>query len=639
MRVHKVFCRTCMALLIAVLLFFEMTPTAKAEEIVTPLRPEEARQAARDRVETQAATGRAPGWVDATLGSVIPLYDLKGEVSAFLFPVHQKGYPQGYLTVAAAPIPNPVLEFATEGAHPLSEGFVQIQGALDDLDLLDRRPLYLGLLGYAYELDSAPQVRRYYHLITGDIVEIPVNQVTHMVELAARTHEDLTTIQGVKAYDLIFGVPDWNQFVGSYGCASGCSPTAATNAMGYWDGKGYGNLIAGSNWQGAVNEMRGYMGTFCQGSQGATPVSNISPGMMDYALAHGYHFGSQLWCSNCDCASSYANYRGEINANHPMVVDIFDHAQYHDHSITGVGYDTNGTYMIVHDNWSTTGENVYLQYGSGYSYLFMHSLAPDSSPPVTTYTINSLPNEYGWFQSNVSMNLQADDGCTGSGTVQLRYKVDGSDWRVHEDSCGFSVSGEGEHIVRYQAKDMVGNWESEKRLVVGIDNHPPSGSLALNDGAVATHAVLTPILIDAADATSGVAEMRLRDAGGVWQAWEPYASRVLWQLPAVTGRLYTVEIQFKDKAGNLSSVYSDSVLLDIYPERPASAGYRLVRSTWGAAPEKGQSTHYRLWGTAGQPSLIGDLLSANYRLLSGYWSGQGRAGAPRRVYLPLVVRP
>jgi hypothetical protein len=360
--------------------------------------------------------------------------------------------------------------------------------------------------------------------------------------------------------------------------------------------------------------------------------------MITYAEQHNYRFGSQIWCSSCDCASTYGNYRAEIDANHPMVIDVFDHEKYTDHSVTGVGYNTNGSYMIIHDNWSNTPVNAEIQYGSGYSRLFMHSLAPDTSPPVTTYTIHSPPNENGWFQSSVSMNLHSDDGCTGSGTVELRYKIDDDDWRVREDSAGFSFSGEGEHVIRYQATDRVGNQEREKQLIVGIDDTSPRGSLALNEGAATTDAVITPILIEGYDATSGVASMRLRNAGDDWQAWKPYTPRLLWQLPSVTDRTYTVEIQFKDWAGHTSSVYQDTITLDIYPERPASARYRLARSTWGVAPKDGQSTNYRLWGTAGQPSLIGDLRSTHYRLLSGYWSGQGRAGATRRVYLPTVVR-
>jgi len=89
-----------------------------------PLGPEQARQAALSRMRTQVNQGCAPAWDGATLGDSIPLYDLSGEITAYLFPVSNGGTLAGYLTVAALQLPNPVLEFSTGGSTPL-------HGALD----------------------------------------------------------------------------------------------------------------------------------------------------------------------------------------------------------------------------------------------------------------------------------------------------------------------------------------------------------------------------------------------------------------------------------------------------------------------------------------------------------------------------
>ncbi len=168
-----------------------------------------------------------------------------------------------------------------------------------------------------------------------------------------------------------------------------------------------------------------------------------------------------------------------------------------------------------------------------------------------------------------------------------------------------------------------------------IDTATPTGSLALNNNASTSHTVLVYANSTASDAISGIAYMRLRDVSGAWTSWLPYATSTLWQLPGVTGQNYTVEIQFKDRAGNQSAVYQDAIALNIYPARPASPGYRLVRSTWGAAPSNGQSANYWLLGTLGQPSMIGLPASANYRLSSGYWMVEGEGYA---IYLPVVLR-
>jgi uncharacterized protein YneR len=365
------------------------------------LSPEDARRAALEQMRLQREAGHAPLWDSAALQDPILLYDLTGEVTAYLFPVTSVGKPAGYLTVAAIALPNPVLEFAVEGSHPLSDA-VSHMATLGMRPLHLEHPLYLGLLAYGYEVASSVQGQRaVFDLVNGRVLQvseadarIPLRQRVAAYQEQAVTTEPspIQPSASIAAYSLISGVPDWNQFWGSYGCWSGCSPTAATNVMGYWDNHGYGNLIYGSDWQGAVNEMRNHMGTQCgQDGGGWTNVGNISSGMSAYAQSHGYTFVSELWCSGCATSPTYDNYRGQINASRPLVVDVIGHSTYGSHSVTGVGYDTNGSYMIVHDNWSSTGENVYLQYGSGYSSIFMHPLIPggsgsDTTPPSGDYT-------------------------------------------------------------------------------------------------------------------------------------------------------------------------------------------------------------------------------------------------------------
>ena len=129
--------------------------------------------------------------------------------------------------------------------------------------------------------------------------------------------------------------------------------------------------------------------------------------------------------------------------------------------------------------------------------------------------------------------------------------------------------------------------------------------------------------------------MRLRDAGGAWSSWQGYTTSAYWQLPGPTGQTFSVETQFKDCAGNSSATYTDAIALNIYPARPASANYRVAKSTLGASGQSGASTNYRLNATLGQPSMIGQMNSTNYGLASGYWALRYLHYA---VYLPLIRR-
>lgn len=398
------------------------------------LGSEQARRAAHFRMSVQTSQGYAPLWDKATLGDPISLYDLSGQVTAYLFPVSKERVPAGYLTVAALALPNPVIEFSSEGATPLVGARAMIEREGYYLPAATR-PLYLGVLSYGYELVSTKSGQR----LVFDLLEratFSVSEEEARIPLRQRVRSDTSPSEAQtlspQSYKLIAGVPDWNQFNGSYGCASGCSPTAATNAMGYWDSNGYGSLINGSDWQSAVNEMRGFMGTFCDNGQGATYIDRISPGIVSYAQTKGYTFSSELWCSGCPTSSTYDHYRTETDGNRPMVVDVIGHSKYGDHSVTGVGYETNGSYMIIHDNWQSTGENVYIQYGSGYSSIYMHPIVPsggtDTTPPDGDYT---SPSNGATVGRTVHLAAWASDNSGGSGVKEVHFTAKWSgQWRL-----------------------------------------------------------------------------------------------------------------------------------------------------------------------------------------------------------------
>jgi hypothetical protein len=356
----------------------------------------EARLAAEQRVQLQVLSGRAPEWDGADLGAGVEMVDLSGATSAYLFPVSRNGAPAGYLTVAAAHIPNPVLEFATSGTDPLSAHAAGVlsgklpQAAPGQSDRL----LYLGLLTYAFETTAPEGSRRVVDAVTGEISDVDPAQA--QVPLAERLPLSAAGYAepGAQSYRLIADVPDWSQFVGSYGCYSGCAPTAATVAMGFWDVRGYGDLINGGDWQGAVDEMRVAMGTWCVGFAGATYDSRVAPGIAAFADSHGYTFQTSTRYSD---SASYAFFQSEIDSDHPLVVGVHNQVTYGDHAVTGVGYDTSGSYMIIRDNWPNTPTNVNLQYGSGYSSILMIQISPVSAPasptpgPSSTSTATRTP--------------------------------------------------------------------------------------------------------------------------------------------------------------------------------------------------------------------------------------------------------
>ena len=518
----------CMFILVVIVIAVLLPREAWAQG-PSHLKLEQAHQAAKRRMQIEINAGHAPHWADGDLADPIVLYDLSNTISGYLFPVVRSNEPAGYLTVAAIAIPNPVLEFATNGPSPLSPDLINVQGRVESLgyELLNQRPLYLGLTGYAYELTSAPETRRIIFMITGEIAQVDSNQTKlPLINLVEPSSENSVGIATPLAYKLISGVPDWNQFWGSYGCLSGCSPTAATNAIAYWDNHGYDNIIYGGDWQGAVNEMRTYMGTWCTpDGYGATYRHMVSPSIIEYTQAHGYHFESHYWCGGCSVQPTYANYRSEINANHPMVVCVSDHWKYGGHCMTGVGYNTNGNYMIVHDNWGSTEENVSVQHGSGYSDIGMISAAPDNTPPSKASSVQ--PN--GWtgpYTSDTTPSFRWNSASdSGSGIAGYYVAVDdwtpegeyGNDWWAGNVTV-FTVpdaQSDGEHIFAVTSKDKAGNINPKNTNQQGdapyytfyIDTTAPTNPTAAISGCGAQDGVWQQDCTDPAFTWSGANDL------------------------------------------------------------------------------------------------------------------------------------
>ncbi len=62
-------------------------------------------------------------------------------------------------------------------------------------------------------------------------------------------------------------------------------------------------------------------------------------------------------------------------------------------------------------------------------------------------------------------------------------------------------------------------------------------------------------------ANGGASSMRLRNDGGTWTAWEPFARSRSWTLNSANGTR-EVEAQFRDAAGNVSAYAADTIVLD-----------------------------------------------------------------------------
>jgi len=93
----------------------------------------------------------------------------------------------------------------------------------------------------------------------------------------------------------------------------------------------------------------------------------------------------------------------------------------------------------------------------------------DTVSPHTNVSLNGTEGNNGWYVSNVTVTLDADDNL--SGVEDTYYSLDDGNWT--EYTAPFVISEEGEHIVAFFSRDAAGNKEEERNISVDIDKSPP----------------------------------------------------------------------------------------------------------------------------------------------------------------------
>jgi len=185
----------------------------------------------------------------------------------------------------------------------------------------------------------------------------------------------------------------------------------------------------------------------------------------------------------------------------------------------------------------------------------------DTTPPTTSATPSGTLGQNSWYVSNVSVTLSASDNTGGSGVNVTYYEVDGGAQQTY--AAPFTVSSDGIHTVTFWSTDKAGNTEvntaAANTITFKIDATAPSGTFLVNNGAATTSTAAVTLGSSVSDANPPL-EMRFRDGGGSWTAWEAYAPTRAWTLPAGAGTK-TVEAEYRDPAGNKLALSASIVLL------------------------------------------------------------------------------
>jgi len=280
----------------------------------------------------------------------------------------------------------------------------------------------------------------------------------------------------------------------------------------------------------------------------------------------------------------------------------------------------------------------------GLSYFDSDTISLDLTAPSGTVAIEGGAD---WTNSTqVGLSLTFQDA--HSGVASMRFRNPGDDWGTWlsaSPSATFTMTpGEGLRIVEAQFQDEAGNVSDTLSDSIGLDQTPPDVELVAAGGDPFTLSRNLPLTISATDTASGVDAMRFREPGSSasWGEWIAYSTSHVYTVRQSDGAK-TVEVQVRDRAGNLSVDTSNSVLLD--RTAPEVTYLRINGGALYVLP--GEDLVFEVWGkdNAGgsgiegfRSSFGGGDWSPWYSLASGYVVNISRPAEDGLVEVKLVVR-
>ena len=180
----------------------------------------------------------------------------------------------------------------------------------------------------------------------------------------------------------------------------------------------------------------------------------------------------------------------------------------------------------------------------------------DTTAPTTTHTLQGLLGSQGWYVTNVTVTLSAND--VTSGVNFTKYKLNTGDWIVYAGF--FVVTTNGNYTLQYCSVDLAGNTEATKQAAFRIQHdvlppvttHEFDGVMGENNWFISA----VTVTLSAVDDSAGVASTKYKlDAGPLWTTYTG-------AFPVTIDAEHTLYYYSVDKVGNREENKSVTLKID-----------------------------------------------------------------------------
>ncbi len=190
----------------------------------------------------------------------------------------------------------------------------------------------------------------------------------------------------------------------------------------------------------------------------------------------------------------------------------------------------------------------------------------DVNEPPTTATVTINGGAAITNSANVTLTMTHDDPDAAKPEYRLTNVEGGpwSEWKSFVTPVTWTLTtGEGTKSVFMELRDGTGTVLQAQDSIV-LDTTPPTGTIEINNGNVATSSEKVELTIQGSDA-NGPVELMLSNDNNFTGSWLPIPAnnKLEWNLASGDGQK-TVYAKFRDGVGNLFTT-SDTIVLDKTP--------------------------------------------------------------------------